>query len=238
MTASRHLIRPKWRPTAVDIELMRRHFSDSRTQDLAEALGVDYGQVARLAQRLGLKKSPAFLAGKLSGRIAPGGAERGAAGRFGRGHEPWNKGVKGLQLAPATQFRAGQCNGHAAQLVKPLGAQRINSEGYLERKVSDQPGPPNLRWVPVHRLVWEAAHGPVPPACIVVFRPGLRTADPELITLDRLECISRAENMRRNSVHAKYPPELARITQLRGVLTRQINQREQQQQQAKEAETT
>jgi hypothetical protein len=32
-------------------------------------------------------------------------------------------------------------------------------------------------WVAVHRLVWEQAHGPVPPGHIVVFRPGRHTTD-------------------------------------------------------------
>ena len=83
----------------------------------------------------------------------------------------------------------------------------------------------------MHRLVWEAACGAVPDGHIVVFRPGRKTTDPDKITLDALELLTRAENMRRNSVHSKYPPEVARLVQLRGALTRQINRK------AKEAKT-
>ena len=38
------------------------------------------------------------------------------------------------------------------------------------------------------------------------------------------ELVTRAELMRRNSMH-RHGPELARITQLRGCITRQINRR-------------
>lgn len=52
------------------------------------------------------------------------------------------------------------------------------------------------------------------------------------MTLDKLECITFRENMRRNTVHAKYPKELVRLVQLRGALARQINLRQREQQQA------
>ncbi len=46
----------------------------------------------------------------------------------------------------------------------------------------------------------------------------------EHITLDRLECITRRENMARNTVH-NLPKELARLVQLQGAVKRQINKR-------------
>jgi hypothetical protein len=70
--------------------------------------------------------------------------------------------------------------------------------------------------------VWERDVGPIAPGHIVVFRPGMRTTDPALITVARLECISRAENVRRNSMH-QLPRELRELVHLRGRLTRAIN---------------
>jgi len=102
-------------------------------------------------------------------------------------------------------------------------------DGYLERKVTDDPSfVPNRRWVSVHRLVWEAAHGPVPQGHAVVFLPGRRTADLASITLDGLELVSRAELMRRNSYHTRYPKEVAQLIQLKGALNRKINRRSRQ----------
>ena len=107
---------------------------------------------------------------------------------------------------------------------KPIGSLRISKDGQLQRKVRDD-GPTSRRWISVARLVWEAAHGPVPKGHVVVFLPGKFTAIEHEITLDRVELITRRELMRRNSVHTVQPPELARITQLRGALARQINRR-------------
>lgn len=35
--------------------------------------------------------------------------------------------------------------------------------------------------------------------------------------------MSRHENMRRNSYHTNYPPEVARLVQLKGAISRQVN---------------
>ena len=75
-------------------------------------------------------------------------------------------------------------------------------------------------YVAVHKLVWEAAHGPVPQGHIVVFRDSNRRN----FDLANLECISQAENMRRSSLH-RYPPEIVQAMQLRGALNRNINDR-------------
>ncbi|WP_237736750.1 hypothetical protein [Delftia acidovorans] len=55
-----------------------------------------------------------------------------------------------------------------------------------------------------------------------MFRPGHRTTQEAAITADRLECISRAENARRNHP-ARKSPELAKLVQLKGAITRQVN---------------
>jgi len=72
----------------------------------------------------------------------------------------------------------------------------------------------------VHVLIWQEAHGPVPKGHIIVFRDG----NLENLSLDNLECISRAENMRRNTV-CNYPHELREVIRLRGLINRQINKR-------------
>ena len=54
------------------------------------------------------------------------------------------------------------------------------------------------------------------------FKPGMKTNVLEQITLDRVECISMAENARRNHPRNKHP-ELAKLVQLKGAITRQVN---------------
>lgn len=224
MTKSRGILAPRHRWTAQQDHTLRELYADLKTQAIADLLGLRYVQVARHACKLGLRKSEAFLNGPQSGRL-DGVNHHG--GRFTPGMQPWNK---GLHYQPGgnvkrSQFKSGNLNGRAAQLAQPVGAWRVNSSGYLDRKISDQPGPQNLRWRAWHRIVWEQAHGPVPKGYRVAFKPGRHSTDPAHITLDAIELITAREQMRRNSRHTQYPPEVNKLVQLRGVLTRQINQR-------------
>ena len=71
-------------------------------------------------------------------------------------------------------------------------------------------------------LVWCEANGPLPPKHIVVFKPGQRTLELTEITLNKLECITRRENARRNHP-INSNPALAKLIQLKGAITRQVN---------------
>lgn len=122
----------------------------------------------------------------------------------------------------ATQFKAGVRSGKAAQHWVPIGSLRVNSDGYLDRKVREDHGSRN--WVCVHRLVWEEANGPTPAGHAVVFKPGRRTTSIDQITLDALELVTRAELMRRNTIH-RYPRELKQAIRLVGKLRRTIEDR-------------
>lgn len=222
-------MRKRWSQS--DLVLLRENYADSRTDDLALALGRTVGQVYQRAAALGLKKSAAYLASVDAGRIQRGKQHpRMVASQFKRGQPAWNKGVKGVvgvqPACRATQFKPGR-PAHEARNYVPIGSLRICKDGYLERKVTDDPGVyPARRWTAEHRLVWERANGPVPAGRVVVFKPGQKTTDADAITVDRLECITRRDLMLRNSVHTNYPPEVARLVQLRGAINRQINKRE------------
>lgn len=134
---------------------------------------------------------------------------------------PWNKGrpFDAGGRSVDTRFRAG----NRPQTWVPIGSRRVNSDGVLDRKITDTGYAPR-DWRAVHRMVWEAAHGDVPPGHVVVFRPGRRTTVEADITLDAVELVSRAELMRRNSVH-RLPREVAQAVQLIGAVNRQINER-------------
>jgi len=47
----------------------------------------------------------------------------------------------------------------------------------------------------------------------------------EHITVERLELVTLAENLRRNSIH-RFPEDLVQLIQLKGALVRKINRRE------------
>lgn len=220
----RTMSRKPWTPA--EEQLLRWGFADSRTADLATALGRSYACVAQKAANLGLRKSEAYLTSPAAHRFD---GYKGMHTRIQPGSVPWNKGVRGSTghhpNCQAHQFQAGRSPQESRNYV-PIGTLRICAGGYLERKVTDdRTRAPARRWLAVHRLVWEEVNGPTPEGHIVVFKPGRKTTQIEQITLDAIELITRAENMRRNSLHTKYPPELARVVQLRGALTRQINRK-------------
>jgi hypothetical protein len=81
---------------------------------------------------------------------------------------------------------------------------------------------PARRWVGVHRLVWEQINGPIPDGYVVCFRAGCFSTDVEKITIDALELVHRGELARRNHPRSR-SPELAKLVQLKGAITRQVN---------------
>lgn len=87
----------------------------------------------------------------------------GRDGRFAKGQEPANKGKKMPFNANSarTQFQKGNRYGLAKDLWKPIGTERVSSDGYLERKIHDGL-PLQSRWRAVHLIRWEEVHGPLP----------------------------------------------------------------------------
>ncbi len=198
---------------------MRARFPHMRTDRLATQLQRSAAAVSGRAQTLGLHKSVAYLASPDACRLRRDNSG-GIPFRFKPGQVPANKGLRRPGYAPGrmaqTQFKKGQSTN-----AMPVGSTRL-VDGYIYRKVSDIPLVCWTRnWVVEHVRVWTEAHGPLPPNHVVAFKNGNR-AD---IRLDNLVCLSRRENMRRNSIH-NLPPELANTIQLIGALNRQIRRRE------------
>jgi len=209
--------------TPAEEELLRRRYADTPTELLAKALERDVKGVLAKANSMGLHKSRELIA-----EIARERSRRpdhgGRVTMFRPGLVPWNKGSSytARGRCAETQFKPG----HKPHTWQPVGSYRIvvskTGGRHLELKVCDDPGPNSVRWKPVHRLVWEAEHGPVPAGHVVTFREGRRTLDAAEITLDAVELITREELMRRNTVH-NLPPEFAEIARLKAVLHRAIN---------------
>ena len=220
------MTRRRW--TDAELQILRDRYANTRTADLADELGRSCGKVHQKAHTLGLRKDKALVAEMA--RIAMADPSHpGRRSQFRPGTVPANKGMRRPGYAPGnmgtTQFKPGAM----PSTWLPVGTYRVNSDGYLDLKVSEEPGPRHKRWHTVHRLVWIAANGPVPKGHVVVFREGRHTTELDKITLDAVECITRRQLMDRNSVHTVYPPALRSLAQLRGALTRQINKRSREQ---------
>lgn len=220
--------RCRWTP-AMDAVLIAR-YANERSADLEQELGLPPNTAGGRARALGLKKSAEFLASERSGRMQPGQiSEAARRSQFKKGIVPANKGLRRPGYAPGrmaeTQFKRGEMAGAAQNNYVPIGTLRVR-DGLLCRKMTDDPALyPAARWKPVSRLVWEAAHGPVPAGHVVRFKDGQKTLVLEEITLDRLECVTKAEAMRKNSYWRNYPHEVGELIQLKGRLTHRINKR-------------
>lgn len=213
MTKSRGILPPRTPWTAEQRELIRQRYPDTKNSELAALTGHTEKSIYTIAKKLGVKKSPEYL--RVMGGYLDG--HRGFQKRFEPGHVPWVAGKKFPGRTSSTSFRPGQ----RPPNWMPLGAHRVNSQGVLERKVREGNNG-GLNWEAVHRLVWKAANGPVPNRHVITFKPGTKTNVLELITLDKLECISFEENARRNNMWANNP-EMAPLYNLKGQIQRQVN---------------
>lgn len=219
--------RCRWTP-ALDAVLIAR-YADERSADLEQELGLPPRTVYGRARALGLKKSAEFLASEASGRIQPGQiSEAARKSQFKKGSIPANKGLRRPGYAPGrmaeTMFKEGQTAGGANRQYDPIGTVKVK-DGELRIKFTDDAPYPAARWKSVSRMVWEAAHGTIPKGHVVRFKAGKKTLVIDEITLDRLECVSKAEHMCKNSWRRNYPREVGELIQLKGRLTRQINKR-------------
>lgn len=202
--------------------LVAKLYPDTPTADVARRLGVSETSVYNQAAVLGIRKSAAYMASPAACRLRRG-DNIGAKSQFKKGGKPWNTGMKGLQIGGVgTRFQPGHVGGISVEVYKPIGTERINKDGYLERKIHDGL-PRQSRWRAVHLLLWEEANGRLPSGHAIAFRDG----DKRNLNLDNLHLVSRADLMRRNSYH-NYGPEIARLVQLKSAIARQINKREKQ----------
>jgi hypothetical protein len=123
----------------------------------------------------------------------------GVDARFRKGHVPQNKGRKGWHPpgCEKTWFPAGQRPVNAV----PIGTEQERDDGYVYVKTRDGHGMKN--WVQKHRIIWEQAHGPIPPGGIVMFLNGNRRD----FRPENLHLVSRAENavMCKRGLHSSNP---------------------------------
>ena len=202
-----------------------RDYPHKPTWQIARAVKHPIGYVYAKAHRLGLAKTPEYLAGPHACRLRRG-DKVGWAYRFPKGHAPANKGLRRPGWAPGrmreTQFKKGERSGKAAANYMPLGAERL-VDGYLYVKIAEVPNVPyTVNWKPVHVLNWERANDrPVPDGHCLRFRDGDRLN----VAVANLELITRRENGRRNSLH-RLPEPLKRAIYVKSALNRRINRME------------
>ena len=100
---------------------------------------------------------------------------------YKKGSVPWNKGVYGYMGANKTSFKKG----HKPKNWKPVGSERIDTEGYTLIKIAEP-----RKWALKHRIIWEEYHKKkVPRDCVIIFADGDKTN----FSIENLICVSRKE---------------------------------------------
>lgn len=213
--------------TDADDEQLRHLYPRESADRIAVLIGRSKSAVYGRATKLGLEKPDGWAAQCARWRWAEGKHEGSRRRHFPKGHAPANKGLRRPGYGPGrmkeTQFKKGQMSGAAHHNYVPIGTVKFDPKRkVLVRKITDnQAIYPAARWQPIHRMVWEAVHGKVPPGHIVVFRRGMKTFTAAEITIEKLELVTLAENMRRNSMH-NYPEPIKDAMRLVGTVKRQV----------------
>jgi hypothetical protein len=206
-----------WSPE--DIATLRELYPNKDSQFLAELFGRPVFSIYNKVYALGLKKSKEFIANQCRERISD---PNHPARKYWmkKGCIPPNKGKRiveymsfeAIKRVKATQFKPG----NKPENYRPVGDERIDSDGYIEIKVMDGLDGWNLK----HRVIWEKQNGKIPEGYNIQFKDG----NPQNCIIENLYMISRSDQMKNeNSFHAKYPQDVKKLIQLKGALSRQIN---------------
>lgn len=136
---------------------------------------------------------------------------------FKKGDIPHNKGKKWDEWMKKEWLDNPSLykKGNIPYSMKPIGAERINSYGYIQVKIAL----PN-KWKLKHRIIWEEKYGEIPKGHDIHFRDG----DRKNTNIDNLELVSKREVMDRYSIY-RYPKELIRLIKLNNRVKRKINEK-------------
>lgn len=199
-------------------EAVRALFPDNPTVLVAELLGRSYKATALHAVSLGVVKSEAYnIFYKMqSAKVLK---SVGVKYQFGRGQTPFNKGKKQtdwiseckMPNVKKGQFKKGE---------RPITAPPPNTVTIRTHKGTGQTHKyMNNRML--HYIEWEKVNGPVPKGHILA----CKTGDTLNEHPDNWELISRAENMRRNSIQ-RFPSEVIQVIKVNAKLKKLINEQE------------
>lgn len=169
------------------VEFVRKHVKTHTDQEIAQMVSEKWNMVVTRPSIQNLKLRHGIRSGV-------------RRGTFPKGHEPFNKGTKGLMNVGGnkTSFKKGD------QPINylPIGTERINRQGYVMVKVQDH-GHYGQRWKLKSRIVWEQHHGrKLGPNDNIMFLDG----DRQNLSIDNLKLIDDAEHavMSKNRLHFKH----------------------------------
>lgn len=204
---------------SAEVQEILEAYPNTKASVLAEKHGVPVSKIYATAKRYGVQKSPEFMAGPNSGRIAKG-QSLSPETRFQKGMISPRKGKKmefksaeAEQKSAASRWKKGQKPVNAAQDGEVRWREAF---GYHYIRISEN------NWELYHRWLWIQKNGFIPEGHNIVFKD----SNPKNCVLDNLECISNKELMARNTI-ARYPGELIgsmhRVSRLKKIIKNKEN---------------
>lgn len=172
--------------TEADDQYVTKHYLDMPIKRIADNIGRSYTGVMGALKRLGLE-----LPEEVRDRNS-------LVGRFTKGQNPHNAGKTGIRVSVKSEFKKG----HVPTNTRHDGAITIRTERCV--KTGKQTKYKYIRlamskWEPLHRHMWRKYNGEIPKRHVIAFIDG----DTMNCDITNLECISMAENARRNQNHVK-----------------------------------
>jgi Mor family transcriptional regulator len=187
--------------TSLINEVLKR-YPNENTKVIASDFNITVQAIYRIVARFNVKKSQEYLDNwELSGRGRM--IECGKAYRFKKGHVSWNKDKSPKDYMPAesydkikpTQFKKGGLPANTKHDGAIVLRHDKSGQSYYYIRIA------KAKWALLHAKIYQDAHGPIPKNHIIVFKD----RNSLNVTLDNLECITRQENMLRNSFHRLTP---------------------------------
>ncbi|WP_439235145.1 HNH endonuclease signature motif containing protein [Lonepinella koalarum] len=165
----------KWTPEMLTfIKLFQPYF---RYSEIAEMMKEEFGITLTINQ--------------ISFKLHKLGIYRENSGRFQKGHQTWNKGIKSpwAKIGKCREFHFKK--GHTPARTRPIGEERYSQkDNQIYVKVSDiRYAKKSVNWRPRAHLVWQKHFGEIPKGYIVWHKNGNSTDD----RIENLELITRQE---------------------------------------------
>lgn len=214
--------RKRW--TKKEDRIMIREYPKKYTGEVAEILGRSIFSVYQRAATLGIKKTEAFRKMELAKQ-----AEKlkvvGVKSRFNKGRAPENKGKKqseymsraAINRTKATRFKKGNKPHNTREKDGVITTRQNHDDGRKSKWIRISMG----KWYPYHQYRWEKYRGKVPVGHCLWFKDGNTLNE----KLSNLELITRAELMRRNTIH-RYPLELKQTIRAFSKLKKAIHEKQ------------
>jgi len=188
---------------------LRRNYLKLPVKTLAANLNRSHTFVSTRLRQLSLEIPPEIiLQRKIDSRIKPGTVPPNKGKRMSKSQ--YKKRV-------ATMFKRGNIPPNT-KVRDGIIVTRMDSKGHPYKYIRVSIG----KWVQYHRYRWEMFRGEIPPGHCLWFKDGNSLN----CKLENLEVITRAENMRRNSI-ARFPPELQSAIHQLSKLNKKISSWEQ-----------